>query len=94
MDLLAIDELGRGRCTEWELGVLDTLISKRYNGMKQVLGTTNYGTGKATGQSAPNLSQPTNQPTLADRVGSRVYSRLREVCRFVPVAGADYRERR
>ncbi len=94
VDLLAIDELGRGRCTEWELGVLDTLISKRYNSMKQVVGTTNYGTGKATGHTAPNLAQPGSQPTLADRVGRRVYSRLREVCRFVPVAGGDYRERR
>ncbi len=95
VDVLAIDELGRGRCTEWELGVLDTLISKRYNAMKQVVGTTNYGTGKATGRVAPNSSLPqATQPTLADRVGSRVYSRLREICQFVPVRGEDYRERR
>jgi len=95
VDVLAIDELGRGRCTEWELGVLDSLISKRYNAMKQVVGTTNYGTGKATGQTTSNLSRPqATQPTLADRVGSRVYSRMREICRFVPVQGDDYRERR
>lgn len=100
-DVLAIDELGRGRCTEWEMGVLDTLISKRYNSMKQIVGTTNYGTGRATGQVTPNLSKPakwdrsgeSNQPTLADRVGRRVYSRLREVCAFVPVSGQDFRER-
>ena len=93
VDILAIDELGRGRCTEWELGVLDTLISKRYNSMKQVVGTTNYAAARATGNAMPNLSAP-QMPTLGDRVGRRVYSRLREVCEFHPVLGMDYRERR
>ncbi|MCB9764811.1 MAG: ATP-binding protein [Alphaproteobacteria bacterium] len=90
VEVLAIDELGKGRNTDWELAVLDELISRRYNAMRTTLATTNYAPGRSTGVREQNLSMPTPQ-TLADRVGDRVYSRLREMCVFVPVAGEDFR---
>jgi len=41
-DVLVIDELGKGRSNEWELNILDQLISKRYNASKKTLITTNF----------------------------------------------------
>ena len=31
--VLAIDELGKGRLTDWELAIIDEVISRRYNAM-------------------------------------------------------------
>ncbi|MCB9743599.1 MAG: ATP-binding protein [Alphaproteobacteria bacterium] len=96
VEVLAIDELGKGRRSDWELGIIDELISRRYNAMKTTLATTNYAMKartpgpKAPRFAEPNLAQVTPQ-TLGERVGERVYSRLREMCSFVPVVGEDYR---
>lgn len=78
--VLAVDELGKNRGTEWETGVLDELISKRYNANRTTLFTTNL--------------QPTGdaQNSLRDRVGERIYSRLVEMCQFEPLQAEDYRK--
>lgn len=96
--VLAIDELGKGRGSEWELTIIDALISHRYNAMATTLATTNFRPGHVTGQVEANLatfhSRPSHGlqgPTLADRVGERVFSRLKEMCTFVPFSGEDYR---
>lgn len=91
VDVLAIDELGKGRATEWELTIVDELVSRRYNALRTVLATTNYEPTASTGVEAPNLAAPERRPGLVDRVGDRVYSRLREMCDFVPVGGEDHR---
>ncbi|MBU0553328.1 ATP-binding protein [Myxococcota bacterium] len=80
--VLAIDELGKGRGTDWEMSVLDELISKRYNTERTTLFTTNYDPTKTEGQDA-----------LVTHVGQRILSRLKEMCRWVEVNGADYREK-
>lgn len=90
--VLAIDEMGKGRNTEFEGTVLDELISRRYNAAATVIATTNYEPGQATHRPAPNLAAAQKRPHLIDRVGDRVYSRLRESCLFIPVRGDDYRE--
>ncbi len=74
--VLAVDELGKGRGSEWELQVLDELISKRYNAGRTTLFTSNY---------LPN------ENGLPDRVGERIYSRLVEMCEFKYMSGDDYR---
>ncbi len=100
VDVLAIDELGKGRNTEFEGTVLDELVSRRYNAGLPILATTNFAPGVATGQARGNAAdvdargRVRSAPTLADRVGDRVYSRLREMCDFVPLRGDDWRERR
>jgi DNA replication protein DnaC len=95
VDVLAIDELGKGRNTEFEGTVVDELVSRRYNAAAVILSTTNYAPGARTGVAAGNLVLgKTNQPNLADRVGDRVYSRLRETSDFVRCAGGDFREER
>lgn len=91
--VLAIDELGKGRLTDWELSVVDELVSRRYDAMACTLATTNYGPGLATGRSVPNFAEGARvaAPSLVDRVGDRVYSRLRDMCDFIEVTGLDYR---
>lgn len=92
VEVLAIDELGKGRLSDWELTIIDEVVSRRYNAMGCTLATTNYSPGTPSGAAPPNLSttQSSGQ-TLGDRVGDRVYSRLLQLVDFVEVAGRDYR---
>ena len=97
VQVLAIDELGKGRNTEFEGTVLDELISRRYNAGATILATTNFEPGPPIGIAAPNLADDDPQramPRLSDRVSDRVYSRLREMTDFVPVLGDDWRDQR
>jgi DNA replication protein DnaC len=89
-DVLAIDELGKGRNNEFEGTVLDELISRRYNAARTVIGTTNFPPVGATGRPTGDLVSG-DLPALADRVGPRVFSRFREMCDFQPVVGDDWR---
>ncbi|MDH4121314.1 MAG: ATP-binding protein [Deltaproteobacteria bacterium] len=99
VDVLMVDELGKGRNSEWELTVLDMLISHRYNARKTTLFTTNY-----TDRADTTLSERVRgkdrieeekviRDTLTDRVGTRIHSRLKEMCDFVMLEGVDRRER-
>jgi len=91
VDVLAIDEIGKGgKNRDFEQGVLDEVLSVRYNAGRPTLLATNYprpGTVgwefRADGQSAENLEQ---------RVGPRIYSRLHEMCDLIDVIGDDQRE--
>lgn len=90
--VLAIDELGKGRLSDWELAVIDEVISRRYNAMGCTLATTNYAPGEATGFESANLSTAKGpSQKLVDRVGERVYSRLCQVVDFIEVSGKDHR---
>ena len=40
-DILIIDDMGKGRNNDWELGILDMLISERYNRNQIIMITTN-----------------------------------------------------
>lgn len=106
--VLVVDELGKGRATEWELTIIDALVSHRYNALATILATTNYRPGASTGRTDLNLSSFMDKappgagrrdrgrasPTLGDRIGDRVMSRLKEMCTFAPVYGEDYRSGR
>jgi len=90
--VLAIDELGKGRLTDWELAVIDEVVSRRYNAVGCTLATTNYAPGEASGIETVNLSTASGPvQRLADRVGDRVYSRLVQMVDFVEVSGLDHR---
>lgn len=94
VEVLAIDELGKGMLTEFELTVIDELVSRRYNAARTILATTNYRPGPATGIGRPNLAdrRAETQPSLSDRVGERVFSRLAEMCDLRRLGGADHRQ--
>lgn len=81
VDMLVLDELGRERATEWRDEMLHLIVNARYSNRRATLFTTNF-----------DLSDdPING--LQARVGFRIYSRLHEMCEFIHVDGADYRER-
>jgi DNA replication protein DnaC len=82
--VLVMDELGKGRGSEWELSVLDDLISKRYNADRTTILTTNYPVHRKASYDG--------EEALSDRVGARIYSRIVEMCQPVRLIGADYRQ--
>lgn len=95
--VLAIDELGKGRKTDWEIAVIDEIVSRSYNRRNVLLGTTNFAhkppprPASAAGVAhAHTLAQPGTE-SLEDRLGERVFSRLREMVTFAAVKGDDFR---
>lgn len=100
VDFLVIDEMGKGRNTEWELSILDTLISTRYNSNKPILVTSNYTNTKETTLQERVQSRDRNHDdrvlaeTLSERVGKRIFSRLQEMCYFETLKGEDRRLQR
>jgi len=93
VEVLVIDELGKGRGSDWEIGILDNLISSRYAQKKTTLFTTNYTNSAATSYKGPTDSngQSSKAQTLEERVGQRIFSRLNEMCAFVHLDGPDRR---
>ncbi|MBN1946350.1 MAG: ATP-binding protein [Bradymonadales bacterium] len=101
MPVLGVDELGKGLLTEWQLSILDEVISRRYNQRLTTYFTTNLPMtagqrstgGPVTGESR-SLRRSLEAITLEDRVGERIFSRLYEMCTFVEVRGPDARRER
>jgi len=99
--VLAIDELGKERGTEWERSMLDELISRRYNAGLTTLFATNYPRdpqpvpaqpGRMVSTSSRDFQRDAELMSLEERVGQRIYSRLNEMCDFIAVDGPDYRK--
>ena len=103
--VLVIDELAKGRNTEWELTMLDQIISSRYNAADKItLVTTNYmdvpteperqtnDSKFADTQSPAYRKNAVGEETLQDKVGERIFSRLVEMCQIVKLQGQDYRQ--
>jgi DNA replication protein DnaC len=99
--VLAIDELGKERGTEWERSMLDELISRRYNTGLTTIFATNYPrdpqpipvpTGGKFHTASKDFQRDAEQMSLEERVGQRIYSRLNEMCDFVALDGPDYRK--
>ena len=93
-----IDELAKGRNTDWEITILDHFISTRYNDDDKVtLVTTNF-SDKVENSAVPNgrnekqgLSNAHSRFTLEEKIGSRIHSRLMEMCKKIHLEGKDYR---
>lgn len=96
-EVLIIDDLGKGRNTEWELNILDTLICERYNSNLTLMVTSNYTELEETTIKERILSKDKTeterfiQDTIRRRVGDRIYSRLKEICYFETLEGPDRR---
>ena len=98
-EILVIDELGKGRKSEWEITILDSIISSRYNMRKATIFTTNYTDKKQTTFVEPMIvksdkdgaREQEKRETLEQRVYSRIYSRLKGMCDFIEMKGPDHR---
>jgi DNA replication protein DnaC len=94
VEVLAIDEMGKGRGSQFEMETLDELIARRYNAGRTTLFATNYSLEperKSVRSAAPSGYRTTEDAKsaardvelLRERVGERIYSRLCEMCSFV-----------
>jgi DNA replication protein DnaC len=91
VEVLAIDEIGKGgKNRDFEQGVLDEIISVRYNAGRPTLFATNY---PRTGAAWKFGADGDVRETLEQRVGQRIYSRLHDLCDVVDVSGSDQRQK-
>ncbi|MBC7661216.1 MAG: ATP-binding protein [Chitinophagaceae bacterium] len=102
VDVLFIDELGKGRNSDWELSILDQLVMGRYNQNKVIITSTNYDFKPSDRVNMSNGSLDEKRPgnfeldrfeSLEARIGSRIYSRLVETSDLIELTGEDYRKR-
>ncbi len=93
--VLAIDDLGKGQGTNWELSILDQIVTRRYNARRIILATTNYlpegELDKRDGARPNDRKRRDLSEALEDRIGDRLASRLRAACDFHVLEGSDYR---
>ena len=96
-DILIIDDMGKGRNSDWELGILDMLISERYNRNQIIMVTTNFTEVEESTlkEQIRNRDKSESETFIADtirkRVGERIHSRLKEMCYFENLMGSDRR---
>lgn len=90
--VLVIDELGKEIRTEWQLGILDQLISRRYQSKVTTFYTTNY-RFQAPKAATTRSREHFEVKTVEDQVGARIYSRLSEMCDQIRLEGEDWRKR-
>jgi len=81
-DLLVLDDLGAERTTDWVDDVMNSIVDTRYSMNRPMICTSNF----------PDLDDPEEINGLLYRVGFRMQSRLREMCTFITLDGADYRD--
>ena len=82
-DLLVLDDLGAEKTSEWVDETMNLIVNTRYSERRLTIFTSNY-------QDIPDDTDPNS---LLFRIGFRMRSRLHEMCDFVVLDAADYRER-
>ncbi len=81
-DVLVLDDLGAEKTSEWVEETLNLIVNSRYSEKRLTIFTSNY-------EDKPDPSDP---DALLCRIGFRMRSRLHEMCEFLDLDGADYRE--
>lgn len=81
-DLLVLDDLGAEKTSEWVDETMNLIVNTRYSERRLTMFTSNY----------PDIPDDTDPNSLLFRVGHRMRSRLHEMCEFVDLDAADYRE--
>ena len=81
-ELLVLDDLGAEKTSEWVEETLSLIVNTRYNERRPTIFTSNY-------EAQPDDTDPNS---LLCRIGFRMYSRLHEMCEFVALDAADYRD--
>ena len=81
-ELLVLDDLGAEKTSEWVEETLNLIVNSRYSEKRTTIFTSNY-------DDNPDSTDP---DSLLFRIGFRMRSRLHEMCEFLYLDGADYRE--
>ena len=82
-DMLVLDDLGAEKTSEWVEETLNLIVNARYSAQRTTVFTSNY---------EDKTDDTTDPDSLLFRIGYRMRSRLHEMCEFVDLDGADYRE--
>lgn len=96
VEILALDDLGASKPSDWVRDIVGIVLNARYNERLTTIITTNYydnpaQEGKATRLPGGKLVMPTREDSLEQRIGSRMRSRLFEMCRTVEIVAPDFR---
>ncbi|MBI2683108.1 MAG: ATP-binding protein [Acidobacteriales bacterium] len=94
-EVLALDELGAVKPTEWVWDTVSHILNTRYNNKRTTIITTNF-RDLPPGSLEPELTaarRAARDETLGDRIGERMRSRLSEMCRKVEMTGGDFRQK-
>lgn len=98
--LLAIDELGKGRKSEWEITIIDQLINERYSRGMTTIFATNFdipdhraASVRRSGRDHDTLLDTTSREHLEVRIGTPLYSRVCAMAEFLHIDAPDYRQR-
>ncbi len=81
-DLLVLDDLGAEKTSEWVEETMNLIVNTRYSERRLTIFTSNY----------MDIPDDTDPNSLLFRIGLRMRSRLHEMCEFIQLDGADYRE--
>lgn len=81
VDVLVIEDAGKGMATKWTLTRLYTIINNRYNNLKPVIVTSNH----RISQWAQHLA------SVDESTAEAIASRLAEMCEVITVEGEDRR---
>ena len=81
-DLLVLDDLGAEKTSEWVDETMNLIVNTRYNERRITIFTSNY----------MDIPDDTDPNALLFRIGARMRSRLHEMCEFIEMDGADFRE--
>jgi DNA replication protein DnaC len=82
-DVLVLDDIGAEKTSEWVEETMNLIVNTRYNERRLTFFTSNY----------PDIPESEGEiNSLVARVGYRMRSRLHEMCEFLELDGADYRE--
>lgn len=85
VEVLLLDELGKVKASDWVLDKIREIIGGRYDKQRTTLVTTNFPLEAKRTPGTPA------QILLQDKIGADMVSRLREMCRVVPMDGIDFR---
>lgn len=89
--VLAIDDLGKGQGSNWELTILDQIVTRRYNARRIIIATTNYLLERDLEHAQPQRRNRRAGESLEERIGDRLVSRLHASCDMLVLDGPDYR---
>ncbi len=88
-EVVAIDDLGNNRISDWVEDTVTYVVNHRYSSKKPTLFTANLAEERLEGGPGERITRA----TFEERLGPRVASRLKEMCRFVELKAKDYRSR-
>jgi DNA replication protein DnaC len=90
--VLVVDELGKGRGTDFERTILDNIVTRRYNQRSgPTIATTNFPPVAPRARRDNDSLSTGAVPLLPEVLGERIWSRVKETMLLVEAVGDDYR---